>query len=243
MPELPDMLNKLGRKLLRGGVKPRFVRRTLTELQQHHEDLHEQYLAEGMDSHEASARAHESLGDHQAIADAILCRPELRSWSFRFPGMVYFLSPLLIFLLIFIANLAAITLTVIQYQGMGTAAMPAWLPPLIETLILFNSYLLAPLLVAAFCIAARNRMMVMTWPVAGMVLLAFVSAGQSVTTVWPLSPDDLGTISVSWGYRFLGIPVSWQQTAGSTLRLLLTLGFALGVYVLWPRRKWMDPAR
>lgn len=236
MPNQPDMQKELGRQLLRGGVKPRFVRRTLTELQQHYDDLHEQYLAEGMDHSEAAARAQASLGDNHTIAQAVLTRPELLTWSFRFPMIVYFLSPVLIFLLLFVATLAAVTLTVVQYQGMGVAAMPAWLPPLVETLILLSSYLLAPLLVAAFCLAARNRMMSMTWPLAGIVLLAFVSAGQSVTTVWPVSPDDLGSISISWGYRFLGIPVSWEQTAGSTVRLLLTLTFAAGVYVLWPGR-------
>jgi len=236
MPNQPDMQKELGRQLLRGGVKPRFVRRTLTELQQHYEDLHEQYLAEGMDNSEAATHAQASLGDKHTIAQAVLTRPELLTWSFRFPKIVYFLSPVLIFLLVFVATLAAVTLTVVQYQGMGVAAMPTWLPPLVETLILLSSYLLAPVLVAAFCLAARNRLMSMTWPLAGIVLLAFVSAGQSVTTVWPLSPDDLGSISISWGYRFLGIPVSWEQTAGSTVRLLLTLAFAAGVYILWPGR-------
>jgi len=237
MPELSDMQKALGRQLLRGGVKPRFVHRTLTELQQHYEDLQEQYLAEGMSQADAAARAQESLGDRQAIAQAVLSRPELRSWSFRFPWAVYLLSPLLVFLFMFVATLAVITITVSQYEGMGVAGMPRWLPPLADLLIQLNSYLLAPLVVAAFCLAARNRMMSMTWPVAGIALLAFVSAGQTVSTVWPLTPDEIGSISISWGYRFLGVPVSWEQTAGSTVRLFVTLLFAAGVYFFWPGRE------
>lgn len=235
------MLNQseLQHQLLRGGVKPRYVRRTLEELQYHAEDLRQQGLDLGFDSREATTRAQHMLGDNDTIARAVLSRNELKTLSFRFPKMVYLLSPLLCFLLVFIGSITAITIIavmVVPGDGQSMTSVPSWLLLSADVLLIVNSHLLAPLLVAVFCIAARNRMMDMTWPVIGILLLAFVSAGQSVTTAWPASPDDVGSISVSWGYRFIGIPVSWEQTVAGTLQFLMMMLLAVGVYFYWPMR-------
>src|SRR5262252_2738983 len=72
-------------ELLRGGTANLYVERTLRELADHYEDLERASLAAGCTSEEAAQRARAQLGSAQLIAAAVLARPELRSWSRRWP--------------------------------------------------------------------------------------------------------------------------------------------------------------
>ena len=87
-------LSQLQSRLLRSGVAPRHVQRTVTELQDHFDDLVEQGLAGGADRLAARAAARELLGSFDDIADAVRARPELRSWAFRHPRMAAVVYPL-----------------------------------------------------------------------------------------------------------------------------------------------------
>lgn len=72
-------------ELLRGGIANLYVERTLRELADHYEDLERASLAAGCSGEEASQRACAQLGTPQLIATAVLSRPELMSWSRRWP--------------------------------------------------------------------------------------------------------------------------------------------------------------
>lgn len=72
-------------ELLRGGVAPLYVERTMLELREHYEDLERDALASGISEEDAAAAALVRLGSHEAIAAAVLARPELLSWSRRWP--------------------------------------------------------------------------------------------------------------------------------------------------------------
>jgi hypothetical protein len=72
-------------ELLRGGTANLYVERTLRELADHYEDLERASLSAGCTTEEAAQRASTQLGSAQVIAAAVLARPELRSWSRRWP--------------------------------------------------------------------------------------------------------------------------------------------------------------
>src|SRR5262245_66268641 len=72
-------------ELLRGGVSPVYVERTILELGEHYEDLERDALGAGLSGDEAAQCARKLLGSEQAIAAAVLGRPELLSWSRRWP--------------------------------------------------------------------------------------------------------------------------------------------------------------
>ncbi len=80
--------------LLRSGLSARHVRRTLTELDEHFDDLVDEAVASGVGVHAAERRALQDLGDVQQIAAVIDERPELRSWAFQHPRIAILLYPL-----------------------------------------------------------------------------------------------------------------------------------------------------
>ena len=74
-------------ELLRGGVSPIFAERTIIELSEHYEDLERDALDSGLASDEAARVARATLGTDQVLAAAVLARPELLSWSRRWPTL------------------------------------------------------------------------------------------------------------------------------------------------------------
>ena len=89
MPE--TRFEALRLELLKGGVAPFYVERTLIELEEHCTDLENAALAAGLDRHEAARRARESLGDEAAIVAAVLSKPELLAFSVRYPRISLYL--------------------------------------------------------------------------------------------------------------------------------------------------------
>lgn len=80
--------------MLRWGMSPRRVRRTISELDSHFDDLVDNAVAEGTDARAAEELALDALGDLQNVAAAIRSRPELRSWAYRFPHVAMVVYPL-----------------------------------------------------------------------------------------------------------------------------------------------------
>ena len=72
-------------ELLRGGVAPLYVERTILELGEHYEDLENDARCAGMSEEDAALTARKMLGSEQTIAAAVMARPELMSWSRRWP--------------------------------------------------------------------------------------------------------------------------------------------------------------
>jgi hypothetical protein len=89
----PD-LGALEQDLLRFGMAPRRVRRTLGELDAHFDDLVDDALTTGLDRELAERQALERLGAMQDIATAARTRPELRDWAHRFPYVALVVYPL-----------------------------------------------------------------------------------------------------------------------------------------------------
>jgi hypothetical protein len=83
---MPDeRFESLRLELLRGGVAPLYVDRTIVELCEHLADLESSALAAGCSAEEATRSARDTLGCDRAIAAAILAQPTLMSFSTRWP--------------------------------------------------------------------------------------------------------------------------------------------------------------
>jgi hypothetical protein len=79
-------------ELLRRGVTPVYVERTILELGEHCTDLESAALASGLSAEEAARVALASLGNEQSIAAAIVARPELLTFSTRYPRVAQYLQ-------------------------------------------------------------------------------------------------------------------------------------------------------
>ena len=89
----PD-LGRLPARLLRSGVAPRHVQRTVAELDAHFDDLVDEALGNGSDRARAECRAIKQLGDIELLADVVCARPELRSWAANYPRIAIVIYPL-----------------------------------------------------------------------------------------------------------------------------------------------------
>ena len=89
----PD-LSQLRTQLLRSGVAPRHVQRTVAELDAHFDDLVDEALGAGADQARAEHQAIRQLGDIDLLADAVRARPELRSWAADYPRIALLVYPL-----------------------------------------------------------------------------------------------------------------------------------------------------
>ena len=90
MPE--GQFESLRLELLRSGVTPVYVERTILELEEHYSDLESAALASGVDADEAARLARSTLGNERAIATAILVHPELLTFSTRYPRVAQYLA-------------------------------------------------------------------------------------------------------------------------------------------------------
>jgi hypothetical protein len=79
-------------ELLRSGVTPVYVERTIRELEDHFSDLESAALENGVDAAEATRVAVAALGSERAIAAAVLGRPELLTFETRYPRVSQYLQ-------------------------------------------------------------------------------------------------------------------------------------------------------
>jgi hypothetical protein len=87
---MPDArFESLRLELLRRGVAPTYVERTILELGEHLDDLEQAARAAGLNAAEAAERAHATLGSERLIAAAVLARAELLTFSTRWPRLAH----------------------------------------------------------------------------------------------------------------------------------------------------------
>ncbi len=82
------------------GVSPAYSNRPMLELDDHYADLQREAKDAGRGIDAATNEALGRLGKQEAIASAVLSRPELRSWPYRWPWAVTLLKPIVMLLLL-----------------------------------------------------------------------------------------------------------------------------------------------
>ncbi|MCZ0943251.1 MAG: hypothetical protein OXJ53_09360 [Gammaproteobacteria bacterium] len=230
---MPDRFDyqSLATRLLRGGVAPRRVRRIVGELQDHAQSLHADAVAEGMDEADAASWAFARLGSEQQVAKEMLARPELRSWSARWPWAVYALMPpLLMAALVVLMVLAlgpVIDLYVVHWEWeTSPAPLPhAWFMSAVNGTLATFKYVAPLLLCAAFCSMAVLRLSRSPWLIAGIVATAVLGGSFDIYMTWEA---ELWTTSVN---LFLLPPYPDPQAHG--LRIAANLLLTLTPYLYW----------
>lgn len=88
----PDF-NSLATELIKCGIAPRDVHRSVYELRDHYDDLVDVAVDEGANSKEARRTASQQLGSMENFVAEMNSRKELKSWAFRHPRAAIFFYP------------------------------------------------------------------------------------------------------------------------------------------------------
>ena len=164
---------ELRRRLIQGGISPRRVSRLLQELRDHNAELVLEQKRAGSPQPVEDALAR--LGTEESVARLFLARPELLSWSRRWPWAVYVLTPLLLFPAAFAATIYAMVGLVPILHG----ADHTRLTPLLEVLRmirLFDLYVLPVIAASGFALLAKRRGVSSAWAWAAIGFVAFLGA-------------------------------------------------------------------
>jgi hypothetical protein len=176
----------LRERLLRAGVAPVHVRRYLRELSEHYADLSQEEQEAGRSPAEAQAAARARLGGDQALAEAMLAQPGLRSWTARAPWATLVIGPFLLLILAWIVPALLVVLVMFLTLRLHPGALPpAWLPPVggaLLNLVQFGG----PLLIACgiALLGARQRTRVI-WPLLGCAAVASFGDSLLARAIWP----------------------------------------------------------
>ena len=199
-------LHKMAYQLACGGVAPKYIKRTLSELNSHLKDLKNQALGEGFSPAEANEKALAAIGDEKTLVQEILGKRELKSWLWRFPKLSFILLPVLIIIVsIFLFGVCLYLLANYfpeLFEMSAGTIIPIWARAFIEIWSMLNFQLLAPLVGVGMILLAKQRLIPLRWPIIGMVLVLFIGSGWGYEIYWPTATTE-GSLNMSWGYSFL----------------------------------------
>lgn len=229
-------LSRLRMRLLRGGVAPKHVSRTLKELRHHLADLEQKALSEGFSQTAARARAVERLGDPSLIVDQALARPELRSWAYRWPWAIYGMLPVVALASAVVGSIL-IVVGLLEFAESTSGLSPAafgnalfdrwWAHTLLEAWRVGIVYLLPVAAAGALCVFAANRDAPILWPTIGVFLVLFLGFCYDFALVPPPAPDQLAQLSGGIGFSID------RLVSARGLRLVIPLMLVLGPYHWW----------
>lgn len=207
MPQLK--FETLRERLLRAGIAPRHVSRYLAELRDHFDDLVREEIADGKERSAAEAEARFRLGDESVLADTMLERQAMRSFTARHPWAIFVLGPIAMLIGVLAASLmiegTVLTLVSHFYSNPDHLPPPAWF---IAVVHLWNSLpsIVAPVAIAALIgfVGLRQRMS-MKWVFLGAAIACILGGFQQLTFtengyhgelsldsgLWPPFPHDL----------------------------------------------------
>ena len=98
MPE--QTFEELRRYLLKSGITPVQVKRTIAVLNDHFDDLQLEGKSDGLSAADAHAFAETRIGEHKLIAQNMLAKTELKTWIYRYPRVARLYLPVYYLLLL-----------------------------------------------------------------------------------------------------------------------------------------------
>lgn len=248
---MPEPFEPLRETLLRAGVAPAHVRRYLRELSEHYADLVSEEQTAGHSLEEAKAAARSRLGADEALVEAMLTQPGLRSWTGRAPWATLVVGPFLLLILAWIVPALLVLLVMFPTLRLHPGAFPpAWLPPMDDALMHLIQYG-GPLLIGCgiALLGARQRSQVI-WPLLGCLVIAVFGGSLHWTAHWPtVAPHDPRShdLSFSMGFRghhhdrIAGDSFSLADWSPSLPLVLLSLAVAAAAYWMARVRNMGDP--
>ena len=229
--------DELRERLLVAGVAPRHVRRYLCELADHFDDLTAEAEREGRSKPDAESEAISRLGNTDQLAEAMLGRPQFKSWCARIPWAMFGVAPLLLLASYFLACLYLWWGWTTFKPGTDT---PFGGPSPMYSLENFYFqagkfyYISAPILAGwtiAF-VAARQRLK-WPWPTLALVLIAWMGATAQIQASRSAVPRGLGHISMT----FFVFGSSPQTISSVLLSALIIFSLTILPYFVWRLRK------
>jgi len=183
-------------RLLQGGIAPRHVRRYLTELSEHLDDLARQQRDAGYDAEDAASRARARLGSDDELASAMLEQKHLRSITARAPWAVFLLLPPVAGIAAAFALIAPLVLAAKMGRMTSPEGLhaPLWFQQMAAWVTMFGNLALAPCLAMAFIMLAVRQRMAATWAVCAVCVLALLDI--QFEALFPPAGQTGGTLSI-----------------------------------------------
>jgi hypothetical protein len=220
----------LSERLLREGVAPKHVRRTVAELDAHRQDIVTELRARGVPATQAEAESRARLGSDDTLAACVLARPELRSWARRRPWAAFAIVPIVSFLAAFVLwVLTFILLVETLKSAFGMSLLErAGVRPIAE--FLFGVALWGlPVLIGGLCVwFAAVRRAGAAWPIVGVAVIALIAAATNLSLEWP-APPAVAKFNA-------GIGIGPETAVQVALRSGLTMALVLVPFFTWRRR-------
>ncbi len=214
----------LRERLLRAGVAPRAVRRTIAELEDHFDDVRRELEAGGLDPKDARSQAYARMGSEEAIVASTLARPELMSWARRWPAVAFALLPAPAFAASFVGSIAVIACLghlAHSWLGVGLGRSPG-LQLFSRCFALWILWAL-PTAAAAVCTyAAWRRRISLLWPAVGIVLVGVLGSLTNFGVQWGTATSRTAISA--------GIGISTGHLLPPLVRAASTVGLALLIY-------------
>lgn len=212
-------------KLLRGGVSPKYVFRTVKELQDHYQDSKKDLMQSGLTEVEAAGMAMGNLGDLDALCEHILNRKDLRSFTSTHPLLTHLLLPTLGLILITVATvfliMGLVDLQTTLFTEAGHNRPPYWLQLSVDSMVFFIRHVLTALILLSLVYYSVSRYISTKILISAVLIFSFLGAGLVTDVILPDPQGNGGAVIASWGYEFLPIPNN--DRGGNLLRLLLNL--------------------
>lgn len=221
---------ELRERLLREGVAPKHVRRTVAELEAHRQDLVAELRARGVPATQADVDARARLGSDETLAASVLARPELRSWARKRPWAAFAIVPIVGFLAALAVWMVAFVMLVEALKSfLGVSLLELGgvrvIGPLLFTAVLWG----LPMVAATLCVGlAAKRRAGAAWPIAGVVAIALIGGAATMSLDWHAPPTP---VQFSAGFG-----LSAGNAAQVATRAALTMAVALVPFLTW--RRW-----
>jgi hypothetical protein len=194
-----DRFDQLRERLLRAGIAPRHVRRYVTELQDHFDDLVREETDKGLTGGAAEQAAHARLGSDEELSTVMLARPDLRSVTARFPWAVFGFGPVLI-LALAIASALFVQVGII----FASPEIPLWSIPwarLSFDIVNWLATYAAPLAIAAaLSVLGIRQRMPMSWIALGLATICIVGGFHEIGVKWSSVPAQPSELYVSFAF-------------------------------------------
>jgi hypothetical protein len=223
----------LSENLLKCGIAPQYVRRYLTELSEHLEDLTAEQRVAGFDPEDAAIRARARLGSDDELAGAMLAHKDFRSWAARAPLAVFGLLPPLVALLGGFTVLAPLVLCA-RETGMvthGGINAPQWFRTSAAIACAVGNFAIAPSVALGFALLAKRQRLRDLWPLLAILVIALLDLQFQAT--FPMLGHRGGALGINgglWLFHLHGFSETWRLAA---TQLVLTL---LPAFWLFHRR-------
>jgi hypothetical protein len=231
---MPRLFDEIRERLLLAGVAPRHVRRYLSELGEHLDDLRAEEVRAGRSREDAESAALARLGGVEELSRAMIERREFQAWCARAPWATFGLAPLLV---LAGAYLAA---CLILWSG-WRIFLPGADSPFVRidglTIVYFgigrDLYSYSPVLIGwgLALVAIRQRVRAV-WPAVGMAVMALIAGTAQVHAGHPVAAGEAGRISMG-----LTLGSSIQDALHCLLRALAVFAVAALPMVVWRLRR------